>query len=206
MNLTRCENGHFYDADKYASCPHCSAAVLPADDGVTVSLTEDMGGMVTEALENDDSPTVTIKSESVSTAADGQELDDGKTIGYYSEAMGTEPVVGWLVCLNGTHFGEGFPLKSGRNFIGRSSAMDIVLDTDTSVSRERHAIVIYEPRGRVFIAQPGDSRELFYLNENVVLNNIILKPYDQFLIGRTKLLFVPLCGKDFSWDEIKKED
>ena len=23
MKLTRCDNGHFYDGDKYAQCPHC---------------------------------------------------------------------------------------------------------------------------------------------------------------------------------------
>ena len=23
MNLTKCSNGHFYDSDTYASCPHC---------------------------------------------------------------------------------------------------------------------------------------------------------------------------------------
>ena len=24
MNLVRCNNGHFYDSDKFAVCPHCS--------------------------------------------------------------------------------------------------------------------------------------------------------------------------------------
>lgn len=31
MKLTRCEKGHFYDADKYAVCPHCSGEVLKND-------------------------------------------------------------------------------------------------------------------------------------------------------------------------------
>ena len=25
MNLKRCDNGHFYDGDKFQSCPHCAA-------------------------------------------------------------------------------------------------------------------------------------------------------------------------------------
>ena len=74
-----------------------------------------------------------------------------------------------------------------------------------SVSRRRHAVIIYEPRGKVFIAQPGDSRELFYLNDEVVLSNVQLKPYDVLSIGETKLLFLPLCGREFSWDAVKKE-
>ena len=49
---------------------------------------------------------------------------DGKTIGFFS--MGTsapqndsEPVVGWLVCVKGKHFGESFQLAAGRNAVGR---------------------------------------------------------------------------------------
>ena len=26
MNLKKCENGHFYDADTYSSCPHCGVS------------------------------------------------------------------------------------------------------------------------------------------------------------------------------------
>ncbi|MBQ9858580.1 MAG: hypothetical protein IJO77_06215, partial [Oscillospiraceae bacterium] len=49
MNLTRCSQGHFYDADTNATCPHCSqgsgmqetVAVMrnEVDDSVTVPLT-----------------------------------------------------------------------------------------------------------------------------------------------------------------------
>ena len=27
MNIIRCKNGHFYDADSYADCPHCNPKV-----------------------------------------------------------------------------------------------------------------------------------------------------------------------------------
>ncbi|MGN0373758.1 MAG: FHA domain-containing protein [Enterocloster sp.] len=210
MNLTRCNNGHFYDADKYASCPHCNSSVQPVDDGVTVALTGSQASMVTEAFDNDNSQTVAL-TDAIEIASSGASAaahlpDEGKTISFYSDTMGTEPVVGWLVCLNGSHFGEGFPLKSGRNFIGRSASMDVILDSDPSVSRERHAIMIYEPKSRIFIAQPGDSRELFYMNDKVVLNNEQVQPYDRFTIGKTELLFVPLCGEKFSWDDLEKED
>lgn len=223
MNLTRCNNGHFYDADKYASCPHCNSSVQPVDDGVTVNLTGNPGGMATEAFDNDNSSTIALTDAIDMTEGSGGgaaagpgaasmtgssfgQFDEGKTISFYNDTMGVEPVVGWMVCLNGSHFGESFPLKSGRNFIGRSSRMDIILDSDNAVSRERHAIIIYEPKSRIFIAQPGDSRELFYLNDKVVLNNEQIKAYDRFTIGKTELLFVPLCGEDFTWDDYEKED
>ena len=28
MNLVKCENGHFYDEERYQSCPHCAAPAL----------------------------------------------------------------------------------------------------------------------------------------------------------------------------------
>lgn len=202
MNLTKCSNGHFYDADKYASCPHCSGSAQAVDDGVTVSLSSD-SDMPTEMLKGDDISTLNLNS---SAGEENKPMDEGATISYYSDSIGTDPVVGWLVCLNGGHFGESFPLKAGRNFIGRSANMDVVLDTDTFVSRERHAVIIYEPKSRIFIAQAGDSRELFYMNDKVVLNNELIKARDIFTIGRTRLLFVPLCGENFSWDDIDRED
>ena len=66
---------------------------------------------------------------------------------------------------------------------------------------EKHAIIIYEPHERTFIAQPGESSELYYLNGKVVLNNEILKSHDVLEIGSAKLLFGtfyvanPLAGK-----------
>ena len=41
MKLQRCANGHFYDGDKYPTCPHCQEAGLPGfkdDETVTQPL------------------------------------------------------------------------------------------------------------------------------------------------------------------------
>ena len=38
MNLKRCENGHFYDADKFASCPHCAQPAGGNGSSPTVAL------------------------------------------------------------------------------------------------------------------------------------------------------------------------
>lgn len=130
--------------------------------------------------------------------------DENRTVSYYSRTMGMEPVVGYLIAIEGAYFGEGFKLKTGRNFIGRSPEMDIQLSFDLSVSRRKHAIIIYEPKTRLFIAQPGESRELFYLNDEVVLNNVTMKAYDILTIGETKLLLLPLCGEKFTWDDYRK--
>jgi len=145
--------------------------------------------------------------DAVTAASIGEvEISGDKTVGFFSHTIGMEPVVGWLVCITGEHFGEDFKLKSGRNFIGRASNMDVSITRDTTVSRERHAVLVYEPRGNVFIVQPGDSKELCYLNDEVVLAPKEIKVNDKLLVGKTQLMFIPCCSKEFNWDMVKKED
>lgn len=215
MNLKRCNNGHFYDADKFTACPHCNPTVSASE--VTVAM--DPGNMdpqVRAAVSGfDDEEEKTVSLQDAVSAAVAQEAapagalavsDDSRTVSFYESSFGTEPTVGWLTCIEGNHYGKSFPLKSGRNFIGRNLNMDVALTGDQSVSRERHAVVIYEPKAKCFIAQAGDARELFYLNDKVVLNNEMMKNYDILSVGNEKLIFLGLCGPEFCWEDYRKEE
>lgn len=215
MNLKRCNNGHFYDAEKYTSCPHCNPTVSASE--VTVAINPGDLASGADIFGGEDSKTVSLQdavsaameqpaaapAPSVSLAA-AAPADDAKTVSFYADSLGTEPVVGWLVCIKGDHYGKSFPLKSGRNFIGRNANMDVALTGDMSVSRERHAVVIYEPKAKCFIAQAGDARELFYLNDKVVLNNEMMENYDILSVGNEQLLFAALCGPQFCWEDTKE--
>lgn len=141
-------------------------------------------------------------------------MDEGKTLGYFNamtnqnESTGTtsankasEPVVGWLVAICGLHFGESFQLYVGKNTIGRSNGNKVVLGLDQSVSRENHATIIYEPKKREFYLQSGNSDGLIYLNDSFVNGTQIIKENDTLEIGSSKLIFIPLCGTDFSWEQ-----
>lgn len=140
-------------------------------------------------------------------------MDDQKTVGLSSITVtgpaGTkrsvEPVVGWVVVINGPERGRSMQLKSGRNFVGRAPGNDILLKEDTTVSREKHAIIVFEPRTQTFLVQPGTSKELFYVNDEVVLDTKKIEAYDTLSIGRTKLVFIPFCGEFFSWDDSSKK-
>ena len=224
MNLVRCENGPFFDSERYPGCPHCEAPRgdnvtvplmrAPVNEDVTVALNQN--AHVTEAVmhqpapEPAPAPAVNTSSllEAVKAASSGAvnaPVESGeKTVGFFSKAIGTEPVVGWLVCTEGEHFGEDFKLKSGRNFIGRSAGMDVAITKDGTVSRERHTALVYEPRGNLFIVQPGDSKELSYLNGEVVLSPVELKPNDRLTIGQTELMFIPCCTESFKWTNNEK--
>ena len=213
MNLQRCEKGHFYDGDKFPSCPHCN--VKEGERDVTIGMDipknetqTDDDNFTRKLTQQPASENKLSLAQAVNMAQGNQDEDDdmGKTVRFYdSTGKGIEPVVGWLVGLNGSAYGQSFLLKQGRNFIGRGSDMDVSLSGDNSVSRNKHAIVVYEPKSKMFIAQPGESRELFYINEEVVLNNYQLKKNDVLLIGETRLMFIPCCDEQFCWEDIKDE-
>lgn len=112
----------------------------------------------------------------------------------------TRPVVGWLVCIEGSFKGRSFNLYPGKNFIGRTEENDISIAGDQSVSRKRHAIVVFEPRSRMFYASTGESSSLFYVNGENVRREVNLKDRDMIEIGRNKFIFVAFCTESFCWD------
>ena len=186
MKLVRCENGHFYDSEQYTVCPYCSGMDSVGADNVTQP--------ISQKKPDDDIPTQKesnagyTPTQSISGNGIQQKLktvthfdDDAKTIGVFKKAIGSEngePVVGWLVCTKGAHYGQDFRLTAGRNFIGRASDMDVCLKKDGAVSREKHMVVLYEPKANIFMVQPGESKELSYLNDNVILESKVIKAYD----------------------------
>jgi len=283
MNLSRCQKGHFYDAEKYSSCPHCMGGA-GADNSLTAAFTDDLtvpnnglGGetvpnsvfeaqpqqftpvqpmvqpmmqpsssmfpvadfpadqptMPMEGIIPGESLTVPLETDSTEPISDVWPTEDtDHTVGYYddSDLFGSggsleqasspvnkpvappkpmtklgNPCVGWLVALGGKHLGTDFRLKVGKNFIGRSPQMDVALINDMSVSREKHAIVVYEPKEHLYLVQPGEASTLVYKNEAVVLDPTRLEAYDVISVGDVNLLFIPLCNKQFNWSDLLEE-
>jgi len=113
-----------------------------------------------------------------------------------------DPVVGWLVVLAGPGRGNARRLGYGQNSIGRDKSERVSLDFgDASISRSKHAFVLYEPRKRQYFVRPGDGANLAYLNGELLAESQPLKPADIIEVGATKLRFVPLCGPEFDWED-----
>ena len=123
-----------------------------------------------------------------------------KTVAYYNFDR-VVPPVGWLVCTKGACQGQAFECRTGRNRIGRGADMDINLAEEHTVSRETHAILIYEPRQRKFYIQAGSGEGLTYLNDSLVFSHDELRAYDKLALGKAEFVFLPLCGDRFTWDD-----
>ncbi len=183
QSLTRCQNSHYYDAEKHMSCPYCGV----------------------QDLELDIQKTMAKRSGTNKSGFDagnrGQTPEEGKTMGIYRRKMGIDPVVGWLVAIKGPAKGQDYRISSERNFIGRSEKMDISIPEDESISRETHAVVSYNPKNNSFRIFSGESKSLVYLNDEEVIAAEQLKPFDKIEVGETVLVFVPFCGENFIWEK-----
>ncbi|MGD9731130.1 MAG: FHA domain-containing protein [Desulfamplus sp.] len=201
MTMKRCEQGHYYDSAKHSVCPSCGISDL--NIGNTVPRRENPSAKSTQMNRNerigyqDDIDSGATRRAGQSGSASPAE--DGRTVGIVRKKTGIDPVVGWLVCVEGPDRGRDYQIRSEKNFIGRSPSMNISIQNDESISRENHAAVSYNPKNHSFKLHPGDSRGLVYLNNDDVDVPTVLKQYDVIELGQTKLMFVPFCGGQFQW-------
>lgn len=113
-----------------------------------------------------------------------------------------DPVVGWLVVVDGPGKGNYLKLGNGQNSIGRGATERIKLDFgDDLISRSNHAMLTFDPRGGDFYIQQGSGTNLAYIDNNPVLAPTKLSAGSRITLGDTTLMFAPLCGENFSWDE-----
>ena len=218
-DLVQCPNGHYYNAALHTACPICggtavqggqgnfpptekpgTGAAVPPTGGVGnfpptenpnrtgggampggIGATEPAGGWIGGGGVNPFSQPTVIGGD---IAAAGQ----------------VDPVVGWLVCVDGPVRGTDWRLHAGYNYIGREAG-DIHIQGDSQISREKHAMVAYHHKNRTYYVGPAEGRNIIEVNDEPVFNATKLNSRDVITIGTTKLMFVPLCGEDFAWDQ-----
>lgn len=165
------------------------------------NLNEEAHAMLVEKVKqepiNDDAPTEAFYDEQ-------SNADDEKTVyldDFEDEQQSSiDPVVGWLVCTEGNNVGKSYELKTGVNNIGRAVDMDVSIQGDNTVTRDRHAILTYEPLSKEYLINAGPGRNITYLNGKMVINSSKLENRDCIKLGKTKLVFVPLCTNSFDWN------
>lgn len=198
--MKQCPNGHFYNAEKSATCPYCAGASENANPHTTpqgndvYSPTQPVGSTSADAGDWDAySPTMPPDPTS------GVSYD--KTQAVIHAKTGIDPVVGWLVCCEGSEKGRDYRLHDGNNYIGRSARMDVCINGDEQISRENNAWIAYDTVNKQFLFGGGAGRNLVYLNNKPIVGgqSNILQAYDRIKVGGTTLLFIPMCGEQFDW-------
>ena len=125
--------------------------------------------------------------------------------GDISAAGQVDPVVGWVVCIDGPLRGTDWRLHVGYNYIGRETG-DIHIQGDSQISREKHAMVAYHNKNRTYYVGPAEGRNIIELNDEPVFNATKLSRHDVITVGTTKLMFIPLCDEVFAWDQEKNNE
>ncbi|HIS45045.1 MAG TPA: FHA domain-containing protein [Candidatus Scatomorpha merdigallinarum] len=217
-NFTRCGKcGRFYNPKTHDSCPYCREGA-PGPTGGTVPPTEKApNGMPSGGVP----PTEPADRTYGSQPSGGQggfspteppygaqpgRMGGGDfqhTIigGGLNVDGGVEPVVGWLVCIDGPSRGSDYRLHAGYNYIGREEG-DVRIGGDQQISRRNHAMIAFDDVDAVYFVGPSAGRNLIKVNGKTVLNAVELNNYDVITIGTSKLIFVALCGEHFNWGKV----
>ncbi|MCM1060696.1 MAG: FHA domain-containing protein [Eubacterium sp.] len=197
MAIQECGNGHLYDTDQYPTCPYCSGTGNRVD--FRFKGADEIGKTVGSGVQ------AVGATVAPSAAARSNISDTGKTVGVFQKKMSFEPVVGWLVCVEGKERGKDYRIYGKNNTIGRDERSDICLKGDDSISRENHAKLAYDRKHNNFHIIPADGANPVYLNDEPVYVPEKLTANDILEIGELKLMFVPFCNDNFKWEQPNKE-
>ena len=146
---------------------------------------------------------VTVRDDQTGKLAQSENGSFDETLEYAGELEVIDPVVGWLVCIEGPQLGRDYRIMAEKNFIGRAEDMHIQILGDNKISRRNHAIIAYDPLKRNTLILPGDSSGLAYHNGDAVYIPTEMNQYDVIQLGTSKFLFMPLCGEHFEWESLK---
>lgn len=199
----RCDNGHFID-ESWDLCPYCpqdqSEPEIPVvrPRAVDPSPARSLAGVAPAPASHDDSARRGRHSSGSALAA-VQPPPMERTIAAAQLNAQKRYVVAWLVGLSGPARGESYPVRMGRNIIGRDRRSDIVIQDDQASSH--HADLVFRPEEKRFILMDHNSTNGTYVNETEIEPRRDLLPKDVIRIGAQKFLFTPLCHDGFHWDD-----
>ena len=135
----------------------------------------------------------------------GFQQDAGLDVDPFNQpaAQAHQPIrfpTGWLLIIEGPGRGACFTLTEGVSQIGRGPDQPVRLDFgDLAISRQGHASIAFDNEIGQFYLGHGGKSNVVRLNGRPVLSTQELASGDHIRIGETTLVFVALCGPEFSW-------
>jgi hypothetical protein len=196
--MVTCNNGHYYDQEKNATCPYCAN-----NGGIDVQTKQTVfqsGGDDEERTALYNSPSSSDEEKTVYHSPSSSAANDTAQ----NEQDPAQPILlsGWLAVISEAGRGTSYTLTFGMNTIGRSEENHVSIQNgDSSISREKHALIIYDYANNLFFIKHGDGQFLSYVNGEVLLDTRQLKANDRIKVGSTELIFIPLCSDEFKWED-----
>ena len=200
QKMVLCPQGHYYDANRYAACPHCSPeGFAPTEDPYADAPMKQFGSAAPYENQGQYFAGMTepaeIPGNSFSDQMKPTEFFDPST----PEGM-PSPVVGWLVAVGGPCRGTDYRIHTGFNYIGRNYG-DICINGDNTISGEKDSVVAYIPQtNKFYIAHELGKNPILVNSIPVIGGSVELHDYDVVTIGSTTLRFVGFCGEEFTWE------
>ena len=180
MNIIKCENGHFFDADKNKHCPQCEALHV---------LHEGEQSDKHSVLEN-----ILFSSQKKIATKESKQKNP-----IYPVFSQSKPV-GWLTCIKGDLYGEFFVVREGRNSVGRNGNMNICLHRDPNVEKENHLLILYDEKNGCVI-HPNHEVSV---NDKKITEAYMLQHLDIVKIGNGLYIYTALCQDSFYWSLYKE--
>ncbi|MCI6027980.1 MAG: FHA domain-containing protein [Clostridiales bacterium] len=202
MAIVRCPNNHQYEDRVYQTCPFCMTFGMKAPTAPYGGGSED-GSSGPQVFAEGCGDDVTI-SKNLLSELDGEvtEKFDGqaseKTMSFMESAIKRDPIVGWLVCIEGPERGRDYRLRSEKNWIGRSMRMAVSIPDDKSIENENHALIVYDPKANEFSMVLGRSAQT-YLNGTQLSDCAALNDGDTIKLGKSVFHFIAYCKEDRRW-------
>lgn len=201
QKIISCPKGHYYDANQYDRCPLCASGTFPETED-PFSPGNGGGDRPREQPGRNFSNTI----DPLTPTNPGNNMGKTQFVNVDAPAGAPAPVVGWLVAVDGPCRGTDYRIHTGYNYIGRETG-DIRIRGDAAISAEKDANVTYVPQTKRFYIAHELGKNVLLVNDLPVIGGgVELHNYDRITIGNTKLLFVGLCGEQFSWADGGKTD
>ena len=205
IECPKCEN--HYDENANSICPYCTYEITGKQKNV--DKTEVFQGnkkpvKIDETEEVKPKPKPIIEEEIIEMKIEEkitqENVDATVMITKNVNDDDKQPLVAWFVVVEGKGKGSDIRIIAGQNSIGRDKSNMVCIDFgDTTISREKHAFIIYDLKHKKFMFKSGEGKNISYLNEEGVYSPVPIKDGDTVEIGETKLRFVQLCDENFEW-------
>ncbi len=197
-NIVYCPTcGECYDAAKNPVCPRCKKGkrggfTPTGKPGGSFKPTEPPVGNGNRSF----GPTQPPSDEY------GGGMSDRMNGGTFSINNGApdDAVVGWLVAVSGPCKGMDYRIHANYNHIGREEG-DIRITGDMNISARQDSDLVFVANDNKFYIGHVQGKNVLKVNGIPAIGGgVELHNYDRISIGATELVFVGLCGEQFSWE------